>query len=52
MEIDGNEVSILGVRARHEPGEQTPICLPTFKDAGGSWQPAIRLPQEVRALPR
>ena len=52
MEIAGIEVSILGVRARHEPDEQTSICLPTFKNAGGSWQAAIRLPQEVRALPR
>ncbi len=49
MEIAGVEFSIHGVQARREPDEQTSIRLPTFKDADGSWQPAIQLPEEVRA---
>lgn len=48
IEIAGVELSILGVQARREPDEKTSVRLPTFKDANGSWQPAIQLPEEVR----
>ena len=49
VEVAGVEFSIFGVQARREPGEQTSVRLPTFKDANGTWQPAIQLPEEVRA---
>ncbi len=40
---------IMGVQARRTPGGKTAVGLPTFKDGGGAWRPAIRLPDEVRA---
>jgi stage V sporulation protein G len=49
MQIAGVAFDILGVQARRLPEGGTSICLPTFKDADGTWRPAIRLPDEVSA---
>ena len=46
--IGGVAFDILGVQARREPGDRTSVRLPTFKDADGTWRPAIGLPEEVR----
>jgi stage V sporulation protein G len=48
MQIAGVAFDILGVQARRLPEGGTSVCLPTFKDKGGTWRPAIRLPDEVR----
>ena len=47
VEIGGVGFTIIGIQARREPGDMTSIRLPTFKDADGVWQPAIRLPPEM-----
>jgi stage V sporulation protein G len=47
MAIAGVSFVIVGVQARRVPGG-TSVHLPTFKDHNGSWQPAIRLPEELR----
>ena len=47
VQIAGIGFGILGVQARREPDGQTSVRLPTFKDSGGTWRPAIRLPDEV-----
>jgi stage V sporulation protein G len=39
----------MGVQARRLPEGGTSVSLPTFKDEGGVWRPAIKLPDEVRA---
>ena len=49
IEIAGASFEIVGVQARREPGDMTSIRLPTFKDANGTWQAAIRLPPELVA---
>ena len=46
--VGGVAFDIYGIQARREPGEKTSIRLPTFKDADGSWRPAIGLPNEAR----
>ena len=46
--ISGVAFDIYGVQARPRPGGGTLIYLPTFKDVGGAWLPAVRLPEEVR----
>ncbi|MDX3911009.1 MAG: hypothetical protein QHC67_14490 [Sphingobium sp.] len=46
--IEGVEVVIYGVQARRVPDGGTSIHLPTFKAADGTWQPAIKLPSELR----
>ena len=46
--VGGVAFDIFGIQARRESGEKTSIRLPTFKDADGSWQPALRLPDETR----
>ena len=48
VQVAGIIFGIMGVQARREPDGQTSIRLPTFKDSGGTWRPAIRLPDEVR----
>ena len=45
VELAGGAV---GVQARREPDGRTAVALPTFKDHGGAWRPAVRLPDEVR----
>ena len=47
MEIAGVSFVIQGVQARKVPAG-TSIHLPTYKDQDGAWQPAIRLPEELR----
>lgn len=47
MRIAGVAFEILGVQARRMPNG-TAIELPAFKDTGGTWRPAIRLPPELR----
>ena len=49
VRVAGVAFDILGVQARRLPEGGTVVCLPTFKDEGGAWCPAIRLPEEVRA---
>jgi stage V sporulation protein G len=49
MQVGGVSVMILGVQARRAANDCTSVHLPTFKDADGTWRPAIRLPEEVRA---
>ena len=49
VQVAGVTFDILGVQARRLPDGGTVVCLPTFKDEGGAWCPAIRLPEEVRA---
>ena len=46
--VGGVSFDIYGIQARRESGEKTSIRLPTFKDADGSWRPAIGLPNEAR----
>jgi hypothetical protein len=48
VQIAGIAFGIIGVQARSETDGQTSVRLPTFKDSGGTWRPAIRLPDEVR----
>jgi stage V sporulation protein G len=48
MEIAGVSFVIFGVQARKVPGG-TSVHMPTFKDHDGSWRPALRLPEELRA---
>jgi stage V sporulation protein G len=48
VQIAGIAFDIMGVQARRLPDGGSSICLPTFKDEGGTWRPAIRLPDEVR----
>ena len=45
MRIAGVVFEILGVQARRTPNG-TAVELPAVRDAGGTWRPAIRLPQE------
>ena len=47
MRIAGVVFEILGVQARRTPNG-TAVELPAVRDAGGTWRPAIRLPQELR----
>ena len=47
--IAGIAFEILGVQARREADGCTSIRLPTYKDATGAWQPAVRLPAETQA---
>ena len=47
--IAGIAFEIFGIQARREPGGCTSIRLPTYKDATGAWEPAIRLPAETHA---
>ena len=47
IQVAGASFEIIGVQARREPGNMTSIRLPTFKDANGTWQAAIRLPPEM-----
>ena len=47
IEIADVSLEIVGVQARREPGNMTSIRLPTFKNANGTWQAAIRLPPEM-----
>jgi hypothetical protein len=47
VEISGIVFDIYGMQARPRPAGGTLIYLPTFKDAGGAWRPAVRLPEEV-----
>lgn len=49
VQIAGVAFDIIGVQARRLPEGGTAVCLPTFKDEGGIWRAAIRLPEEVRA---
>lgn len=49
MRVAGVIFAILGVQARRLPDGGTTVSLPTFKDADGSWRPAIELPEELRA---
>jgi hypothetical protein len=49
VRIAGVAFEIMGVQARRLPEGGTSVCLPTFKDEGGVWRPAIKLPDEVRA---
>jgi stage V sporulation protein G len=49
VQIAGVAFEIMGVQARRLPEGGTSISLPTFKDEGGAWRPAIRLPDEMRA---
>jgi stage V sporulation protein G len=46
--ISGVVFSVFGVQAKRLPGGGTGIALPTFKDADGSWKPALQMPDEVR----
>lgn len=48
VRIAGVAFHILGIQARREPDAMTSIRLPTFKDASGTWRPAIQLPNELR----
>jgi hypothetical protein len=38
----------MGARAWRLPNGGSSIRLPTFKDEGGTWRPAIRIRDEVR----
>jgi len=49
VQIAGVAFDIMGVQARRLPEGGTSVALPTFKDEGGIWRPAIKLPEEVRA---
>ena len=49
VQIAGVAFDIMGVQARRLPEGGTSVSLPTFKDEGGVWRPAIKLPDEVRA---
>lgn len=49
MEIAGVAIVIFGLQARRLPHGGTSIHLPTYKGADGTWQPAIALPEEVKA---
>jgi hypothetical protein len=46
IDIDGVQIGIHGIRAMRGP-EGTVIEFPKFRDAGGVWQTAITLPEEV-----
>ncbi len=48
MQITGVSFSIFGLQARRESDGKTSVRLPTFKDADGTWRPAIQVPDEVR----
>jgi stage V sporulation protein G len=48
VQIAGIVFGVMGVQARCEADGRTSIRLPTFKDSGGTWRPAIGLPDEVR----
>jgi hypothetical protein len=48
VQIAGVTIDIVGVQARRLLDGGTSVSLPTFKDEGGVWRPAIRLPEEVR----
>ena len=48
VHIAGISLLIQGVQARRLPAGGTSIHLPTYRDADGSWRPAIRLPEEVQ----
>ncbi len=48
VQIAGVAFDIMGVQARRLPDGGSSICLPTFKDEGGNWRPAVHLPDEVR----
>lgn len=46
--IDGVAVVICGVQARRVPDGGTSIHLPTYRAADGTWQPAVKLPSDLR----
>jgi hypothetical protein len=46
IDIDGVRMRVHGIRAIRGP-ESTVIEFPKFRDAGGVWQMAITLPEEV-----
>jgi stage V sporulation protein G len=48
IDIDGLRIEVHGVRAERAKPHGTRIELPMYRNAAGSWRPAIILPDEVR----